>query len=184
MNLDQFNAAVRRMQSICADEPSSRGLFGRYAPHQPIQRAAIGQFEEQMGCRLPSEYTEFFSTIANGGALGACNLFPFHDAVKDYIHQPFPFDPRTLEPDGDGYSFSEAESFKGCIALSDFGCGSFAVLVVLGEERGKVWEYHGANDSLWRTRNETFLVWLVRKFQVPFDNYEWRVARSAQEKPS
>jgi hypothetical protein len=167
-----------RMASI--DTTTTSPLSCAYRPSPPVQIALVRAFEQRIGGPLPTEYVDFITKIGNGGAYGACNLLALQDAIKNLIYEPFSFDPSTLLvgtdelnlSGTDGFNFSEEASFRGCIGLEDFGCGSFAVLVILGEEAGRVWEYWGAADSLWHTFGENFLTWFERRLNFELNNYQ------------
>ncbi len=181
VDLLQIQDSLRRIERACSDTPTSNGIFGRYSPLPALSLSQMGEIEEALGITLPDEYRDFLANIANGGALGACHLFPIQDAINGFINEPFPVDPKTYISEDDGYDFSEGACFHGAIGLTDFGCGSFAVLVLVGNERGMVWEFHGADDVLWHTYKESFFEWLERQFQFALHNCELRLSKAPKK---
>jgi hypothetical protein len=178
-NLDHIKQLMHRISLARADTAMSEGLFGEIAPFPPLQRTHISEVEQQLDVKLPKEYAEFLTGIADGGYFGACDLYPLQEAFKTFIHSPFIVPPDSFVADADGYDFPEEASNKGCVGLMDFGCGSFAVLPILGPERGVVWEFYGADDGLWHTYRESFLQWFARQLRDGLVTYDWRVQKSS-----
>lgn len=118
--------------------------------------------ERALGAPLPVDYVKFITTVGNGGYFGKFYMFPLQDAHKYTVCQPFTYDPATYVAKDDGYDFPEDASLNGCIGLADYGCGSFAVLVLLGPEQDFVWEFWGAADMLWHRTGKRFNEWIER----------------------
>jgi hypothetical protein len=176
MTLADIQVLIQRSREASADASGSRGLFGDYRPRPPIPGDELAAVERRLGVELPDEYTRFVTTVADGGLLCACDLFPVQEAIESFVREPFPIEPGADPASAGGYAYPGEVSFKGCIGLTDYGCGSFAVLVVLGAQRGMVWEYHGAGDSLWHTYGQSFLAWLASQYEIPLANYRARTA--------
>jgi hypothetical protein len=126
--------------------------------------SGIKKFEKNLNIELPKEYKEFLTTIANGGA-GPCyglydlnygiscqaRYFDEKDQKPNIFLAPFPYsnkevlskidDSKTIIDDNIEI-FEKKHPTTGLIFLSEYGCGGYYVLVVNGEQYGKVWFYH------------------------------------------
>lgn len=176
-DLIRIQAILEQVRLACIDFDNPSRIYTPYKPLPPIDPSEIRAFEKHHGVSLPSDYVEFFTKVANGGWLGAERIFSFSDAIKCFENEPFIVDPSTVVDDFGGHDLVSDVWNKGHIYLTDFGCGSIAVLVVLGEHRGTVWEYHGAADGLWRTYQFTFLDWLASQLETLLSNYAHRKSK-------
>jgi hypothetical protein len=125
-------------------------------------------FEQRYGVTLPEEYRAFLLRAGNGGAGPGYGLFPLPEAIisdeEGYLARPFPHtewwngmeSPNWWDlPDAheltttdshsvDGY-FS-VERVEGSLRLAHDGC-YYKHLVVIGPERGHIWEDGRAGDG-------------------------------------
>ena len=116
----------------------------------------IEDFESRAKITLPDDYRLFLLNVGNGGEgppeygllkLGEINKNDVPDYLNcgygDRLSTPFEFtepyiwDGQEEEP---GYLEKTNKAEFGCLALGHDGCGMFWLLVVNGEEKGKVWQ--------------------------------------------
>jgi len=120
----------------------------RYDLSRPIGRFALAAFEKRLGGRLPEEYRQWITTVADGGA------GPIHGLL------PLAFEPLYIEVDYSAdFPFSadhpclgaEEESpecerdtlliSQGMTVVTDEGCCRYNILVLRGPAAGQVWWY-------------------------------------------
>lgn len=134
---------------------SVHGSIGhRYAERPPLTPAELGDLEAACGVPLPEELGQFLLHIHGGGAGPGYGLdVPRTPAeiAELQLREPFPYgnaaaaaslQHRAVERFGmlpdidlpDGKEFA-----PGALPVAHEGCGAFALLVVTGEQRGKMW---------------------------------------------
>ena len=154
-------------------------IFGatnhRYRLNSPLDLENVRRFEIENQIRLPSEYVQFISTIANGGAGPYYGLEPLQDSLyqdldykrpnellspsKPFIHSSTwnkKFAPTVDEKNDEVEYQRQYEEFhdeyfdpryiNGVIAICNFGCAVTILLVVNGSEYGYIWTDDRASD--------------------------------------
>jgi len=135
-----------------------RRLLGAgYGEVRPVGDAAIARLEQEYGIILPDELRAFLQQVHGRGApwpgdglridrplvprLRAARPFPYDNAAAEGIlvrrvqerYALLPLLEHELEDD---WGWPHGSGF---IPLAHHGCGMFSVLVVTGEQRGRVW---------------------------------------------
>jgi|WetSurMetagenome_2_1015567.scaffolds.fasta_scaffold212221_1 hypothetical protein len=124
-----------------------------------INADRVRQFEFKNRITLPKDYFEFITEIGNGGAGPGNGLhqlekwdYDLQNVDDNFLSTKFPHN----EPWNIKYQFpgedNRAEEYKefeneyysnkqvaGAIRVSDYGCGINYMLVVTGEQKGKIW---------------------------------------------
>ena len=135
--------------------------------HNPVlSEEAVSAFERKHGIRLPEEYRLYITRTGDGGAGPFYGLLPLEDNEGNEVDpkSPFPFtadkplnlwDMYNEIEDAENrdelfekiYADTCLRSDMGVIYISHEGCGMYNVLVVNGEEYGKVWWIDLSNDA-------------------------------------
>ena len=126
----------------------------------PLPEATVADFERRHGVTLPAGYRRFLTEVADGvdsdsvpflslaGAQATltgtpAGSFPSANAyTADLITRlaGFPAQPfATIMSAPEVQAGQHSGDPPGCIALADFGCGDYSVLVLGGEQAGKIW---------------------------------------------
>lgn len=146
-------------------------IFGseshEYIINSKLTEEEIQNFEAKNQLTLPSEYREYLKNIGNGGAGPFYGLLELEDNDNNLtdlsMEFPYTYDKplklvevyETMD-EMDDENEEEQEQFlneiyeksvRGIIFLAHEGCGMYSVLVVKGEEYGKVWYFDFANDA-------------------------------------
>jgi hypothetical protein len=118
-----------------------------------ISRSELEALESKYGIILPEEYRSFLLAAGNGGdgppyyglldlqaAVIKTDIFNKQNTIM--LDKPFPLtDPWVWE--GEKLTPErlerQREIYRGFLVLGDEGCGMYWVLIVTGEERGRVW---------------------------------------------
>lgn len=177
-------------------------IFGskkhQYKMNEKKRLKDLEEFEILHQITVPEEYKIFLTEIGNGGAGPYYGLFSFEDGIniaKDDYYAPkldipfaheFPFNNEVTKNFIDHYRecLEEGEYNKikrlitpdiltGVLFLSDYGCGEEFILVVKGEQQGKVWFEGGNLISCLKRDNRTQMSF--------FDWYEDWLDRSLAE---
>lgn len=127
----------------------------QYRLNRVVSLQTLKNFEKKYRIRLPKEYVEFLSEIGNGGMGPAYGLIPLLKSVKGIPKKEIcsVFLPgnneaiRIMEARADqeisGLPEWERETVRidraGYLNLADYGCGEYAILILTGEQKGKVW---------------------------------------------
>ena len=136
-------------------------IFGakshKYSLNPVLSEDCLLGFEKQHGIQLPNDYRTFLREVGNGGAgpyYGMYKLQNFYmprfydgsDASiidNNFLQTPFPYSENKPFPECDGIADLSDEEFVkrlcGTITLAHQGCGYYDMLIVSGEEKGKVW---------------------------------------------
>ena len=172
---DRLDRVRARLQDLI-DRDTNRQIFGAdetwggqpcghfYFLNPPIRKNVLSRFENKHHIVLPEEYREFLLTICNGRAGPGYGLQPLNESFVGYMQQPltpsqsFPYSNADADQIIRDYldepqrgieawlNHTVALGTNGYICLSDHGCGERSILIVSGEQRGKVWyayERHG-----------------------------------------
>lgn len=107
---------------------------------------AIAKFETTHGISLPSEYRLFIQHAGNGGdgpphyGLVALGEVPECWEFNLQLSQVFPFTKLWVwEVNDESDEGTRDQAHHGTLMLGTEGCGEYAVLVVTGPQRGRVW---------------------------------------------
>ncbi len=126
----------------------------------PLPEATVADFERRHGVTLPDDYRRFLTEVADGIdcdggpvfalAAGEATLtgapggsFPYSSAYAADLMARLAALP--ARPFSDIMAAPEVQAGQqpgdppGCLALADLGCGDYSVLVLTGEQRGKLW---------------------------------------------
>ncbi|MBP1905144.1 hypothetical protein J2Z32_001772 [Paenibacillus turicensis] len=134
-----------------------------YTLNKPITTGQVEQFERKTKVDLPVDYRDFLIYIGNGGthhrpfpvalshasdALRSC----LQSEPVDETYIGLPFDPHkcrlcfdegldAIDDEIEDYEHDKmvVEAFHGTITLYNDGCGYYDLLVVAGEQKGKVY---------------------------------------------
>lgn len=134
-----------------AESDKKLKLFGSqshtYSLNSCISIEELSNFESRYGITLPEDYRNFILEIGNGGAGPGYGLFKLEDEEDEefqLLAQPFLL--QTMW-DSDDENIQEHQVSQGTIAIATYGCGVDALLVVTGEQRGKIWIDDRSNDG-------------------------------------
>ena len=148
----------------------------KYALRSPLRSAVVRSIEQELQCTLPEDYVDFLVRVAESGPGPAHRLIGLRESIKHCQRKPFPLDKEVQLPvDGDdiGYDLPIDAIYSGCIMLASHGCGSETHLVILGKEKGNVWEFWGAGDRLWHNYGKSFLTWYEGWLDKELEQAEW-----------
>lgn len=149
-------------------------LFGasqhQYKLNPPVNEASVHLVEEKYDFKLPEDYFQFITKVANGGAGPDYGIMSFEDSLMTGKYKDFqdaykcslkkPFVPRRMmseevenyaftkasyEQDPDKYFIYEKEeddicNTDGFLVLGTHGCQWDFGLIVSGERRGQVFD--------------------------------------------
>ncbi len=161
-----------------------------YIINPPVDIKKIRKFEKEINEKLPSQYFLFLTKICNGKAGPDYGLYPFEEAIETAIYyyneypsdlpvpdnkkcfSKFPITTKQVEKyikeeiDYENYRIDDfnIDKLSGIVLLSNYIQGHDYILVVKGEQKGKVWLYSDArfltplyhNDTL---KQYTFFDW-------------------------
>jgi SMI1 / KNR4 family (SUKH-1) len=134
-------------------------IFGselhKYKLNPCLREAEIQAFEVKHHIQLPDDYRNFLLEVGNGGAGPGYGLMPTEDKNNNFISQAFTLQEAwndldlmiknrssfIVTPD----AYLDNKFIKGTIAIAHYGHGIFALLVILGEQRGNIWIDDRAN---------------------------------------
>ncbi|MCF3109577.1 SMI1/KNR4 family protein [Niabella sp. CC-SYL272] len=155
-------------------------LFGakkhKYRLNDPLPAEVLAQFEAAHSIKLPEGFSDFYTTLGNGGAGPFYGLEPLEnvlfsdldykraDSLLDpsvpFAHtQPWnrSFTPTVQEEESELRFETEHEAFykayysseqmNGVLAICNYGCGISLNLVVNGPEYGNMWTDDRGNDA-------------------------------------
>jgi SMI1 / KNR4 family (SUKH-1) len=124
----------------------------------------IQVFESKYNITLPSEYKNFLLEIGNGGAgpgYGLSGLSVISEELYqenyEILSQPFPFTEAWNDLDlivnnntdvvttNDAYF--DDKFIQGTLTITNYGCGIYGMLVITGEQSGKIWIDDRTNDN-------------------------------------
>lgn len=178
---------VRLRVQALREAPGAKRVFGAHCRYggdghgfelsPPAREAAVIEFEQAVGVRLPEDYRAFLLEVSAGGAGPYYGLTPFppEDMDDEAVRRMrTPFRPEVVqqlldaldreEPEADAFADEDAydhahrawvqrgdelcdEMVASTLQLSHQGCGYFDLLVLRGPERGTVWESLLAADE-------------------------------------
>ena len=127
----------------------------------PIDMSEVEAFERRRGVTLPEGYRRFITEIGNGGeGPPAYGMQPFPDVLWDDedISKPFDFSEFWSPTDPEQDDARAAQTRHGNLRLGEDGCEMHWILIVVGPERGNVWDLFEHNVEPCRDRRD-FLTW-------------------------
>ncbi|MEA5623693.1 SMI1/KNR4 family protein [Nostoc sp. UHCC 0251] len=130
----------------------------------------IQAFETRYNITLPSEYRNFLLEVGNGGAgpgygLSGLSGIKSEDVISEKLYQenykilskPFPLteawnDLALIVTNNTGSVTNNDDYFddkfiQGTLTITNYGCGIYAMLVITGEQPGKIWIDDRTNDN-------------------------------------
>ncbi|MEH2053049.1 SMI1/KNR4 family protein [Nostoc sp.] len=131
----------------------------------------IQLFESRYNIILPSEYRNFLLEIGNGGGGPGYGLYGLsgieytEDVIleKEYhenyeiLSKPFPLteawnDLDVIVKNNTGFvansdAYFDDKFIQGTLTITNYGCGIYAILVITGEQSGKIWIDDRTNDN-------------------------------------
>jgi len=143
-------------------------IYGHdYVLNPPVDIEKIRKFEKEIKEKLPSRYFLFLTKICNGKAGPDYGLYPFEEAIDTAIYyynkfnynnyvsdykkcfSSFPITTKQVEKyikdeiEYENYTIDDftVNKLSGILLLSDFIQGHSYILVIKGEQKGKVWLY-------------------------------------------
>ncbi|MBE9002367.1 MULTISPECIES: SMI1/KNR4 family protein [unclassified Nostoc] len=124
----------------------------------------IQLFESRCNISLPSEYKNFLLEIGNGGAgpgygLSGLSGIEYEDVIAEKLYQekyeilskPFPlteaWNDLDLIVNNRNDAYFDNKFIQGTLTITTYGCGIDAILVITGEQSGKIWIDDRTNDN-------------------------------------
>ncbi|MEH1941356.1 MAG: SMI1/KNR4 family protein [Nostoc sp.] len=130
----------------------------------------IQVFESRYNITLPSEYRNFLLEVGNGGAgpgYGLCGLsgIEYEEVIPEKLYQenyeilskPFSLIKAWNDLDliaknntafvNNGDAYFDDKFIQGTLTITNYGCGIYAMLVITGEQSGKIWIDDRTNEN-------------------------------------
>jgi hypothetical protein len=158
-----------------------------YELYPVVEADYLAEIEREANIVLPEEYKIYLTQVADGGAGPCYGLYPVKQAIERTMRQfkseseylgeffaPFPLPDadvaeylRTAEEhsDDDFEAFPAPDILPGILYLAEYGCGGYYVLIVSGEQHGKVWFCHSdgyLNPCYSGGQQHSFFDWFER----------------------
>ncbi len=120
-----------------------------------LSESEIVQFESKWDIRLPDEYRDFLQQVGNGGRgppdydmyrLGVVPHYERDEAERlfETMKLPFPLNEYWVwEGDPEAREADINRVFQGQLRLGTDGCGMYWVLILTGDQRGRIWYVSG-----------------------------------------
>lgn len=171
-----------------------------YTLNKPLTNGQVEQFERRTKVDLPADYRDFLIHIGNGGKFDRplpLDLSHASDALRsclqsesvDETYIGLPFDPYkcklcfddsldAIDDDTEDYEYDKMllEAFHGTVTLYNDGCGYYDLLVVAGEQRGKVYAIDTCHGQGIREIAASFEAYFMK-----FINYQIEERRAHNE---
>lgn len=162
---------IRNKLTQLAILDTTKEVFGseshQYQLKPCLQEAEIQAFEAKYNIRLPCEYRNFLLEAGNGGVGPGYGLYrlPTMECEteitaipskenENFISQPFPLKEawndlnlKIKDIDSPNNPYFDHKFVQGTITIANYGCGIYALLVVTGEQQGKIWIDDRTNDA-------------------------------------
>ncbi|WP_193195975.1 SMI1/KNR4 family protein [Nostoc sp. MG11] len=142
----------------------------QYQLNSCLSDTDIQKFESKYDITLPSDYRNFLLEVGNGGAGPGYGLYRLpgieyenvipetpYPKKSEFFSQPFPltqaWNNLDLITENKGGSFVPKDAYfndrftQGTLTIANYGCGIYAMLVINGEQRGKIWIDDRTNDN-------------------------------------
>lgn len=171
-----------------------------YTLNKPLTNGQVEQFERRTKVDLPADYRDFLIHIGNGGKFDRplpVDLSHASDALRsclqsesvDETYIGLPFDPYkcklcfddsldAIDDDTEDHEYDKMllEAFHGTVTLYNDGCGYYDLLVVAGEQRGKVYAIDTCHGQGIREIADSFEAYFMK-----FINYQIEERRAHNE---
>ena len=174
---------IKQKINILKEMDKEFEIFGssnhKYKLHSCKTEKEIQSFEKKHGISLPADYRNFLLYIGNGGAgpsYGMLKLEDYFDnsytetnyTVHDnFLSDNFKFsinapytesqDENEGNPDYDSVDYYNDTA--GAMVICHHGCGILNILIVSGEEKGKIWLDDRCNDNGLNRVSGSFYEW-------------------------
>jgi hypothetical protein len=132
-------------------------IFGasshKYLLNPPISQEVLNAYEAKNNIVLPIEYKQFLTEIGNGGAGPYYGIYKLkEDAFDEYLSKPCHLHPILTDEqwasltefseqddiDDEEYEIARNSLFQGMLHIGTQGCTYQMMLIVSGENRGRV----------------------------------------------
>ena len=142
----------------------------QYKIEETLTEEQVSSFEKRFNIILPNEYREFITSLGNGGVgpnYGIHSLkIVYNPTLEEFgigslLDKTFPFTKKWESPIDDEYPdfLKDKDIYDGCLIISYSGCGDKSLLVITGNERGKIWNDSLSNEGVIRPTGMTFYEW-------------------------
>jgi hypothetical protein len=131
-----------------------------YQLNSCLSDVEIQAFESKYGILLPHDYRQFLLEVGNGGVGPGYGLYKILQTGSDneiaatpyqtnyeILSQPFPFTTAWNNLDLPTDAYLDSKLVQGTLTIANYGCGIYALLVITGEQQGKIWIDDRTNDS-------------------------------------
>lgn len=146
-----------------------------YRLRPPATEGEVAAFEAEHRIRLPGEYRDFLTKLGNGGAGPCYGLFSLRifgddpdpsqqEGMIGDLARPFPHesawnagadywdaapDPNVDEDAWQAWreEYWSSHLIDGALPICHEGCGYFALLIITGADRGRIWRDGRASDA-------------------------------------
>jgi hypothetical protein len=136
-----FIEAARAVADRLRILDKQRVVFGSKRHHHrfntPLPVERVEAFESTYNISLPEPYRRFITELGNGGTGPYYGVMPLKFEAPQLRHA-FPSTQRFELDDGDADE-AWGSPVPGSIYVSEYGCGTYMILVVRGEAAGQVW---------------------------------------------
>lgn len=151
----ELKAKDTELSNFGAGDNPYYGITGHhYTLHPPLSEEEIAAAEKKIDVPLPEEYRAFLKLAGNGGAGPAWGLFTLENTYPgdemlneypDFCSMEFPYEDSYAEG---AYAVLSKdfhhrgpfdEPFGGYVQLANYGHDMTAILIVSGQQRGKLW---------------------------------------------
>ena len=169
-------------------------IFGsskhKYKLHPCKTEKEIQSFEKKHGISLPADYRSFLLHIGNGGAGPSYGMFKledyfdnFYDEANYTVHDNFlsdnfkfsvdtPYSEPQYENDDDSADYYNDTA--GAMVICHHGCGILNILIVSGEEKGKIWVDDRCNGNGLNRVSDSFYEWYSKWLDYSIASLETR----------
>ncbi|HOL10575.1 MAG TPA: SMI1/KNR4 family protein [Bacillota bacterium] len=155
----------------------------RYELNPPLSREAIAAFEAKNGITLPEEYQLFLTELGNGGAGPYYGIYQLKIDVYDpYLAKHCRLHPNLSDEEwAELIKFSEQDDwddeeynalFQGMLEIGTQGCTYCMMLVISGENRGRIVYCDMDLQKPFFTYEANFLDWYERWLDEIINGYE------------
>jgi len=189
---DKLKLDVQRLKSSDKRFEIFGTTFHKYEFNPTLTEDYILKFEENHKIHLPNDYKAFLKEVGNGGAGPHYGMYKlenyyqprFYDGSDanyvgdNFLQTPFPYTKSNpfIEDDidevisGEEYAKEFIKNISGAITLAHQGCGYFDMLIVSGEEKGKVWVDATVSDYGMYCAFNSFTEWYLNWINVNLEN--------------
>lgn len=176
--LERIKQKLVTLRELDKDYKVFGARYHTYLMRPCLTESEIQQFEAKHEVRLPEDYRNFLMYVGNGGAGPGYGLFPlarFKEGFLEYqLASNVDIDSDEAEDEIDFYVIVQNLAFGSGIQILHFGCDYFSILIVTGEERGKVWfesyrKFYPVTYSANDATHVAFLPWYEQWLDVHID---------------